>query len=176
MPTPLADLSPMMQGRVTCSISAAARFEVPANIVLAVAEMEGGRPEQWKRNANGTHDVGPMQFNTSYLRELGHYGITAEDVAAAGCYAFELAAWRLRMHIRHDRGDLWTRVANYHSRTPRFNARYRGAVIEKARKWAAWLDARFVTQVLPDNVVDAGASNARAFRTPAMKTQHAGIR
>ena len=81
-----------MQERVTCSISAAARFDVPANIVLAVAEMEGGRPGQWKRNANGTHDVGPMQFNTAYLRELRHYGITTEDVAGAGCYAFELAA------------------------------------------------------------------------------------
>ncbi len=50
-----------------CSISAAVKYEVPANIVLAVAEKEAGKPGQWVRNTNGTHDVGPMQFNTTYL-------------------------------------------------------------------------------------------------------------
>ena len=128
-----------------CSISAAVKYEVPANIVLAVAEKEGGKPGQWVRNSNGTHDVGPMQFNTAYLRDLARYGITADDVAAAGCYSFDLAAWRLRMHIRNDKGDLWTKAANYHSRTPRYNTVYRADLIRKATKWADWLEARFVT-------------------------------
>jgi hypothetical protein len=118
---------------------------VPVNIVLAVAEKEGGKPGQWVRNSNGTHDVGPMQFNTAYLRDLARYGITADDVAAAGCYSFDLAAWRLRMHIRNDKGDLWTKAANYHSRTPRYNTVYRADLIRKATKWADWLEARFVT-------------------------------
>lgn len=112
-----ADLPPQLQERVVCSISAAVKYEVPVNIVLAVAEKEGGKPGQWVRNSNGTHDVGPMQFNTAYLGDLARYGITANDVAAAGCYSFDLAAWRLRMHIRNDKGDLWTKAANYHSRT-----------------------------------------------------------
>jgi len=139
------DLPPQMQERVVCSISAAVKYEVPANIMLAVAEKEAGKPGQWVRNTNGTHDVGPMQFNTSYLRDLARYGITANDVAAAGCYSFDLAAWRLRMHIRNDKGDLWTKSANYHSRTPRYNAVYRTDLIRKASKWAEWLEARFVT-------------------------------
>lgn len=128
-----------------CAVSAAVKYEVPANIVLAVAEKEGGKPGQWVRNSNGTHDVGPMQFNTAYLRDLARYGITADDVAAAGCYSFDLAAWRLRMHIRNDKGDLWTKAANYHSRTPRYNTVYRADLIRKATKWADWLEARFVT-------------------------------
>ncbi|MDR4470799.1 MAG: muramidase, partial [Nitrospira sp.] len=115
------------------------------NIVLAVAEKEGGKPGQWVKNTNGTYDVGPLQFNTAYLKELKSYGITAADVEQAGCYPYELAAWRLRSHILHDRGDLWTRVANYHSRTPRHNARYRRAVMRMAAKWAEWLSARFHT-------------------------------
>lgn len=115
---PFIDLPPQLQERVICSISAAVKYEVPANIVLAVAEKEGGKPGQWVKNTNGTHDVGPMQFNTLYLGDLAKYGITANDVAAAGCYSFDLAAWRLRQHIRMDKGDLWTRAANYHSRTP----------------------------------------------------------
>lgn len=141
----VADMPPQIQERVVCSISAAVKYEVPANIVLAVAEKEAGKPGQWVRNTNGTHDVGPMQFNTTYLRDLTRYGITADDVAAAGCYSFDLAAWRLRMHIRNDKGDLWTKAANYHSRTPRYNAVYRADLIRKATKWADWLEARFVT-------------------------------
>jgi len=149
-----ADLPPQLQERVVCSISAAVKYEVPVNIVLAVAEKEGGKPGQWVRNSNGTHDVGPMQFNTAYLGDLARYGITANDVAAAGCYSFDLAAWRLRMHIRNDQGDLWTKAANYHSRTPEFNAVYRADLMRRAVKWADWLDARFVTR----DVTKAGAS------------------
>lgn len=141
----IADLTPIEQERVVCAISAAVKYEVPANIVLAVAEKEGGKPGQWVRNSNGTYDVGSMQFNTAYLRDLARYGITANDVAAAGCYSFDLAAWRLRMHIRNDQGDLWTKAANYHSRTPRYNAVYRADLIRKASKWADWLEAHFVT-------------------------------
>ena len=141
----VADLPPQDQERVVCSITAAVKYEVPANIVLAVAEKEGGKPGQWVRNTNGTYDVGPMQFNTAYLRHLKPYGITAEDVEQAGCYSYELAAWRLRSHILNDTGDLWTRVANYHSRTPSHNARYRMGVMRKAAKWADWLAARFPT-------------------------------
>lgn len=142
---PFADLSPRLQERVVCSLSAAMKYEVPANIVLAVAEKEAGKPGQWVLNANGTHDVGAMQFNTRYLSDLARYGISANDVAAAGCYSFDLAAWRLRQHIKHDKGDLWTRAANYHSKTRHYNAIYRTDLISKAVKWADWLDARFVT-------------------------------
>ena len=55
----VADMPPQIQERVVCSISAAVKYEVPANIVLAVAEKEAGKPGQWVRNTNGTHDVGP---------------------------------------------------------------------------------------------------------------------
>jgi len=141
----ISDFPPQFQERVMCSISASVKYEVPTNIVLAVAEKENGKSGQWVRNSNGTHDVGPMQFNTAYLRDLARHGITAKDVAAAGCYSFDLAAWRLRMHIRNDTGDLWTKVANYHSRTPQYNTVYRADLMRKATKWADWLEARFVT-------------------------------
>ena len=139
------DLPPQDQERVVCSIVVSVTYEVPANIVLAVAEQEEGRLGQWVKNTNGTYDVGPLQFNTAYLKELKSYGITAADIEHAGCYPYELAAWRLRSHILHDRGDLWTRVANYNSRTPTHNARYRVSVMRKAAKWAEWLSARFHT-------------------------------
>jgi len=141
----IGDLPPHLQERVVCSISAAAKYQVPANVILAIAEKEGGRPGQWKSNRNGTHDVGPMQFNTSYLSDLARFGIAADDVAAGGCYSFDLAGWRLRQHMQKDVGDLWTRAANYHSRTPRYNIVYRADLMHKAKKWAEWLDFQFVT-------------------------------
>ena len=134
---------PEMHERVVCSISAAAKYRIPANILLAIAEKENGKPGQWVRNANGTHDVGVLQFNTGYLKELEHYGIRPADVAAAGCYPYDLAAWRLRQHITKDQGDIWTRSANYHSRTSRFNAIYRSDLIKAATRWADWLEARY---------------------------------
>ena len=176
---PFVDLPPQLQERVVCSIAAAVKYLVPANIVLAVAEKEAGKPGQWVRNTNGTHDVGPMQFNTAYLRDLAGYGITPDDVAAAGCYAFDLAAWRLRQHIKKDKGDLWTRAANYHSRTPQYNAVYRTDLVVKAGRWADWLEARFVTvdvtkvgalPSIPANsaaVHSAPAQTAKASATPA---------
>lgn len=176
---PVADLPPQLQERVVCSIAAAVKYQIPANIVLAVAEKEAGKPDQWVRNTNGTHDVGPMQFNTVYLRDLARYGISPADVAAAGCYAFDLAAWRLRQHIRKDRGDLWTRAANYHSRTPQYNAVYRTDLVVKAGRWADWLESRFVTvdvtkvgalPSIPANsaaVHSAPAQTAQASATPA---------
>ncbi len=147
----MIDLPPHDQELIVCSIRAAVKYEVPANIVLAVAEKEGGKPGQWVKNANGTYDVGPMQFNTSYLKQLESYGITEADVEQAGCYPYELAAWRLRSHILHDQGDLWTRVANYHSRTPSRNAQYRRGLMRKAAKWADWLSTRFSTGRFADH-------------------------
>lgn len=135
------DMPPQIHERIVCSIAASVHYDVPANILLAVAEKEAGKPEQWVRNTNGTHDVGVMQFNTGYLKTLtAQYGITADDVAAAGCYAYDLAAWRIHGHLANDTGDIWTRAANYHSRTPYYNTIYRADLIVRANKWANRLD------------------------------------
>jgi len=170
----IADVpTPALSEPVVCSIMAAVKYELPVNIVLAVAAQEGGKPGQWVRNSNGTYDVGPMQFNTSYLRELSRYGITPKDVEQGGCYSYDLAAWRLRGHVRNDRGDLWTRVANYHSRTPAINARYRQQVMRRAAWWADWLDERFATQQVAQGAVFSGVPSevpAAAVETaPAVK-------
>ena len=154
----IADLPPHLHERVVCSIAAAVKYEIPANIVLAVAEKEGGKPGQWMRNSDGSHDVGTMQFNTSYLRDLRRYGITEKDVTAAGCYPYDLAAWRLRGHIKNDAGDIWTRAANYHSRSPQHNATYRADLMVKAKKWADWLAARFVTLDVTKTAADSGST------------------
>lgn len=136
---PLPTLPPFVQERIVCSVSASVEFKIPANILLAVAETENGRPGQWVRNSNATYDLGPLQFNTSYLRSLKKYGITRNDVLEHGCYPYRLAAWRIANHIAHDKGSIFQRVANYHSRTTRYNTRYQTLLKPKAKKWKKWL-------------------------------------
>lgn len=151
---PAIDLPPEQKEMVECAISAAVKYEIPANIMLAVTEKEGGKPGQWVKNSNGTYDVGYMQFNTAYLKSLKKYGIEAKHVAADGCYSFDLAAWRISVHLRDDKGDMWTRAANYHSRTPKFNSRYRADLITKAVKWGEWLEEHYHTvEILVETTV-----------------------
>lgn len=146
MPMLPLDIPPAIHERVVCSVSAAAKYDIPANVMLAVAFQEAGKPGQAVPNDNGTYDYGSMQINTAWLHELSKYGITAHDVSRAGCYSYDLAAWRIRHHIRHDRaGDMWQKVANYHSYTPEYNQEYRRLIMRRADYWANWLEKRFIT-------------------------------
>ncbi|MGK5078745.1 conjugal transfer protein TrbN [Janthinobacterium sp. HLX7-2] len=142
----MLDLPALQQERIVCSITAAMKYQVPANILLAIAEKEGGRPGMFVANKNGTYDIGPMQFNSAYLRELARHGISPANVAAKGCYPYDLAAWRLRQHLLYDTGSVWTRAANYHSRTEKYNLPYQVDLISKGYKWALWLESNFSVQ------------------------------
>ena len=135
----MIDIPASLQERIVCSVAAAQQYGLPEVAVLAVAEQEAGRPGIAVRNTNGSFDLGALQFNTSYVRTLNRYGIRYEDVQLAGCYPYQLAAWRIRRHVQYDRGDFWTRVANYHSKTPVYNVRYRAKLIQRASRWQRWL-------------------------------------
>lgn len=141
---------PLPRESIQCSISAAVEYQVPANLMLAIVQKEGGKPGLISRNKNGTADLGPMQFNTAYLQDLAKYGITQKDVLGSGCYPFHLAAWRIRGHLQNDKGDIWTRAANWHSRTPSKNAAYRNDMLKKAEKWGQWLATHYQTHVYRD--------------------------
>lgn len=147
----MLDLPPLQQERIVCSITAAIKYQVPANMMLAIAEKEVGKPGMVVANRNGTYDIGPMQFNSAYLHELQKYGITSAHVAMKGCYPYDLAAWRLRRHLLYDTGNLWARAANYHSRTVQYNLAYRADLIKKGHKWARWIECNlpFVPLTIP---------------------------
>jgi hypothetical protein len=144
----LPDLPPQLQETAICGISAAYEYGIPANVLLAVAQAEGGRPGQWVGNTNGTYDIGRLQFNTAYLATLAGYGITPAMAAQRGCYPYQLAAWRLRYELKTEHGDVWTRAACYHSKTPYYNAIYRQIIIRYGAFWQRWLETHFVTRVL----------------------------
>ena len=56
-----ADIPPAIHEKVVCSIGAAAKYGVPANIILAVAQKEGGKPGQWVRNTGSVAKIGGSQ-------------------------------------------------------------------------------------------------------------------
>ncbi|OCG28980.1 hypothetical protein A9G45_01420 [Gilliamella sp. HK2] len=139
------NLPPTAQAQVVCAIAAATRYSVPVNIFLAVVEKENGKPGQYVKNKNGTYDIGPLQFNTSYIKTLSKYGITYKSVEGhhGSCYPYHLAAWRIKQHINNDKGDIYQKVSNYHSKTAKFNAIYRADLIKRSEKLATYLNTYF---------------------------------
>lgn len=132
---------------IECVIEAANKQDVPANVLLAIASLEAGKNGQLVTNKNGSIDISHFQINTSNWGPGGafeHYpAITKEAVQWRGCYNAELAAWLVHKHLTEDSSpDFWTRVADYHSKTPTYNAQYRSALIPLAIRWGKWLQQR----------------------------------
>jgi hypothetical protein len=127
---------------VECVIQAATKQGVSANILLAIASIEGGKNGQMVcSNDNGTCDLSHFQINTETFRlELEPYGVKMDDVRWRGCYNAELGAFLLKKRLneppKRDKAtgqlvvqDFWTKAANYHSRTPKFNTIYKAKLI-----------------------------------------------
>jgi hypothetical protein len=137
---------------INCVIQAAQRQQVPANLLLAIASIEGGKNGQYVGNENGTQDIGHFQLNTTHWQRNGifaRFDISQEDVAWRGCYNAELAAWLLRQHLQAASDqDYWTKAANYHSKTPKFNRIYRSKLIPLAVRWGDWLRLQYFDSIV----------------------------
>ena len=175
---------------IWCALAASVRYDVPADALLSVYSVERGSTDTWSHDANGTYDVGPLQFNTAYLASLRRFGITPRAVEGKTCYPWFLAAWRIHDQLVEDRGGFWTRVARYHSATPRYVATYRRQLLEYAPRWRAWLIAHYPTVVSAPGFHSAatptrdvsrempsGASHAESppLATPRRTTAPAGL-
>ena len=126
---------PLPEARIMCSVEAAERYQVPPDLVFAIALTEGGEPFMVSANTNGTADLGLLQFNTAYLKTLAGQGVSTEAVQSRTCYPFHLAAWRLQQHLQEPGADELTKAACYHSRTPKLNAKYRAKLLVNALKF-----------------------------------------
>lgn len=129
---------------ISCVIDAAKKYGVPANVLLALSSVESGKNGQIVRNKDGSLDIGHFQINTSHWSGNGFDGIAGinlRDVALRGCYNAELAAWLLKKRLTENPGaDYWVKVANYHSKTKKFNDIYKAKVIPYAIAWGKWLE------------------------------------
>lgn len=115
---------------VECVQQAASVHGVPEALILAVLETEGGRPGLARRNRDGSHDLGPMQVNTRWVRREG---LNARDLRDHGCYNLHVGAAILARELRAA-PDLATGVGNYHSRTPRHHRRYQRSIVRSLKR------------------------------------------
>lgn len=118
---------------IECVVQAAARQQLPPEIVLAVLRTENGTPGMARANKNGSHDLGPMQINTSNLRIFSGY-VTMKQIRYDVCANIHAGAWLLRSAINRAGGSpsrpsaFWKGVGYYHSSTPGLNSAYQQRV------------------------------------------------
>jgi hypothetical protein len=105
------------------------------------------------RNANGTHDVGPLQSNTGYLKQMGPSASCQQISLREAVIHTMWQQWRLRQHILQDGGYLWTGAANFHSRTRRINMVDRRDLMRRAASWVGWIAARYATHEISTGIV-----------------------
>jgi len=121
---PEAPVQPVTQ---SCLLETAQRFELPLRLLQTILMVEGGRVGEYRKNTNGTYDLGPMQVNTIWVEHFKPY-ISPTDILYNGCVNLQVGAWILRANINWAEGDFWKGVGNYHSKTPELHTKYREKV------------------------------------------------
>jgi len=113
-----------------CIAYTAARYEIPANLLVAILKTEGGRVGMESRNKNGTFDLGPMQINTTWLPVLKEHGITRAMLRDDGCVNVWVGGWILRTGL-NSASNWWRGVGRYHSATMRPGRDLNGGYAQK---------------------------------------------
>ena len=88
----------------SCLILAAQTYNVPPAVLYGIYKVEGGKVGMANRNTNGTYDLGPMQINTVWLKELTKHWRVNQKTAIHWlqndeCTNVGGAAWILRSHL-----------------------------------------------------------------------------
>lgn len=122
--------------RETCMARSAQAFQLPVELLRAIAKTEGGQTGTVSRNRNGSVDMGVMQVNSIHLSGAPHNflarGITAQQLINDDCVNIAAGASILRYEI--DRAsNFWSGVARYHSKTPYYGAIYLEKVVRNLR-------------------------------------------
>lgn len=121
-----------------CLLDAAKRFRVPASLIQAIMDVEGGTQGRVSYNTNGSYDIGPMQINSIWLPDVEKRGGSLQLLLYHSCANIHFGTWLLSRELggidtnRIDVRSFWRAVGNYHSRTPERNAGYSQKV------WLAW--------------------------------------
>lgn len=136
----------LTQTLASCLMLAAHNYQVPAAVLVGIYRVEGGKVGQQVGNTNGSFDLGPMQINTIWMKELaGHWNVpesTAKRlVRDDACTNMGVAAWILRQHLQETK-SLSQAIAHYHSRTPFRGQSYRKKVLTAMKKDGLLTDAK----------------------------------
>jgi len=122
----------------TCLMVAAHNYALPPQILVGILHVEGGKVGQQVRNTNGTYDLGPMQINTLWTKELAkEWGTTLAEakrlIRDDPCTNVNVAAWIFRRNL-NEAGSMTKAIEWYNSRTPHIGRKYRKKVMAAMRK------------------------------------------
>lgn len=104
----------------------------------ALRDQEAGWLGAQVANSNGTHDLGPLQINSSWVPRLGKLTGRAEPVIRAwlagdACFNVRAARWIFLSGLAAS-GDYWKAVGMYHSPTLWRQRRYALSVAKHLRR------------------------------------------
>lgn len=121
-----------------CLMTAAHNYAIPPQVLIDILHVEGGKIGQQVRNTNGTYDLGPMQINTLWTKELAkEWGVSRATakrlIRDDACTNVNVAAWIFRRNL-NEAGSLRKAIAWYNSRTPSIGSKYRKKVIAQMKK------------------------------------------
>ncbi len=113
---------------IVCINEAAETYAVPAELILAIIFVEGGQNGIAMPNTNGTFDYGVMQINSSWLKSVKQFDVTAYNLQFDACKNVMVGTWILKQSIESNK-NLMTAIGNYHSHTPTLNQEYAQKVL-----------------------------------------------
>lgn len=121
-----------------CLMMAAQTYSVPPQVLVGILHVEGGKVGQQVRNTNGTYDLGPMQINTLWTKELAKEWRVSRATAKRlirddACTNVNVAAWILRRNLNETK-SLSKAIAWYNSRTPHIGYRYKKKVLAAMKR------------------------------------------
>lgn len=123
-----------------CIVRSAEQMNLPLDVLISVMYQEGGKPGQAVRNTNGTYDLGPMQVNTFWLKYFAKRGVAPEELLNNGCINVLAGAYILASEIANT-GSLTKGIAQYHSRTKKFQDIYLNNITNVVNKGIGIQDA-----------------------------------
>ncbi len=104
------------EGGWQCWADAAARYNVPIDLLYAIARVETGNRAHLVsgKNRNGSYDIGLMQINSMHLPRLAKQGVRERDLIANPCLNLHVGASILADAIaRH--GYSWVAIGAYNA-------------------------------------------------------------
>ena len=117
-----------------CFGEAAQRYGLSETLLRAIAKVESnGQVDAVHRDADGTHDVGLMQINSSHFERLRPLGISEDTLLNRPCTNIAVGASILAGFVRQF-GMTWRAVGAYNAGTHSKLERARVAYVAKVQR------------------------------------------
>jgi|LauGreDrversion4_2_1035121.scaffolds.fasta_scaffold716048_2 hypothetical protein len=101
-----------------CFTKASVQYGVPEPLLIAVAKVESKfDPKATHYNTNKSFDMGIMQVNSTWLKQLETYGITKEKLLQP-CQNIMVGAWIMAQKI-NAYGFTWAAIQRYNGSDPK---------------------------------------------------------